>query len=113
MPIYLFESESGEVKEVIQGMNEPHVYSENGLQWKRIFTIPNAAINSNGDPFSERQFLEKTNKPGTLGDLMDRSRECSEKRAQKLGEDPMKKKFFDNYSKQRKGRKHLDQIKGI
>lgn len=109
MPLYLFKNPiTGKVKEVVQKMKDEHVYFENGVFWERIFTVPQSSIDTKIDPFSESDFKNKTaNKGGTLGDLMDRSKELSEKRASTEGRDPVQQKFFENYSKTRNGKKHL------
>lgn len=108
MPIYLFQNpKTKEIKEVFQSMNDEHVYSEKGVQWERIFTIPQASIDTQIDAFSESSFKNKTsNKRETLGDLMDRSKELSEKRKDVAGVDLVQQKFFEDYSKTRKGKKH-------
>ena len=108
MPIYLFQNpKTGKVKEVFQSMNDPHVYSEGEIEWQRIFTIPQASIDTEIDAFSEDSFKKKTaGKKETLGDLMDRSKELSEKRQSIAGTDPVQNKFFEDYSKTRKGKKH-------
>lgn len=112
MPIYEYQNpETGEVIEVIQRMNEEHRYiDENGLEWERIFSIPNASIDTKIDPFSNSSFIDKTkNMKGTVGDLQDQSRELSEKRASAMGEDPIKTSYFDKYSSSRNGiRHHMD-----
>jgi predicted nucleic acid-binding Zn ribbon protein len=110
MPIYLFQNgENGEIKEILQGMNEPHTYSENGIKWNRVFTKPTASVNATiTNPFSAADFRARTeSKSETIGSLMDRSKEYSEKRKDKLGVkiDPAKKRFWDNWSKERKGKK--------
>jgi hypothetical protein len=97
-------------------MNDLHVYSGiNGDEdsWKRVFTVPNASIDSHVDPFSSKQFVDKTqNKKGTYGDLLDRSAEMSDKRASLAGgKDPVKEKYFTDYSAKRRGAKHPDQMK--
>lgn len=109
MPIYLFKNpKTGKVKEIIQSMNEEHIYSEDGLQWERVFTIPQSNIDTRIDPFSEADFKNKTaGKRETLGDLMDRSKELSEKRQRSAGTDPVQKKFFEDYSKKTNGKKHV------
>ncbi len=110
MPVYTFiNPETEEELDVVQKMTEPHVYiDENGLEWKRKWTLPNAAIDAEIDPFDKQAFNRKidggTGK-GTVGELWDRSRELSEKRKDKLGYDPVKKKYLDDYSKKRRGRK--------
>lgn len=108
MPIYLFQNpKNGKIKEIVQPMNADHVYSEAGIKWERIFTIPQASIDTEIDAFSEDSFKKKTsNKKETLGDLMDRSKELSEKRQSIAGTDPVQNKFFEDYSKTRKGKKH-------
>lgn len=108
-PIYLFENEStGEVKEVLQSMNEPRVYFEDGVQWRHVFTVPNAASNSQIDPFSSNQFIEKTGKQkGKMRDLYEQSQEMSERRKQITGGiDPVQRAYFDDYQK-KVGKKHL------
>jgi len=115
MPIYIYQNpETMETKEIIQTMVEDHVYFDSsGLEWKRIFTVPNASIDSQIDPNNVNQFVNSTaNKKGSFGDMMDYSKELSHKRADKNGGiDPVKEKYFSDYSKKRKGAKHIDQIK--
>ena len=108
MPVYLFKNpKTGKVKEVFQSMNSEHVYSEDGIKWERVFTIPQASIDTEIDAFSEDSFKKKTSgKRETIGDLMDRSKELSEKRQAIAGVDPVQNKFFEDYSKKRKGKKH-------
>jgi hypothetical protein len=56
--------------------------------------------------------VKVTNKPGTIGDLWDRSAELSAKRADKNGGiDPVKEQYFKDYSEKRNGQKHQEQIK--
>jgi predicted nucleic acid-binding Zn ribbon protein len=116
MPIYLYQNQkTKEIREVIQGMNEEHVYfGENGKEknWDRVFTIPTASIDTKQDPFSQNDFLDRTkNKKGTYGNMLDYSKELSEKRASIVGgKDPVKEKFYKQYSKDRNGAKHPDQI---
>ena len=51
------------------------------LEYQRVFTNPNMAIDSDYSSLSEEQFVNSTkNKKGTLGDLFDASKEASEKR---------------------------------
>ena len=111
MPIYIYQHPKSEKYiEVFQGMNEDHTYfDEDGLEWKRVFTTPNMAVDIESDPFSQTQFLEKTQNAGTMGELWDRSAEMSAKRAEKRdGIDPHKKSYFKKYSKERGGSKHLN-----
>ena len=49
---------------------------------------------------------------GSYGDLMDRSKEMSQKRAaENGGVDPIKQKYLENYSKERGGKKHFSELK--
>lgn len=108
MPLYTFEHpETGELIDVLLGMNDEKKFiDEKGLKWERVFISPNAAIDSKIDPFSSQSFVDKTNSKGSMGDLIDRSKEMSDKRKNKLGYDPVQKKYFENYSKKRRGIKH-------
>jgi hypothetical protein len=114
MPVYIYHNtETNEFCEIVQRMNEPHEYfGKDGGEssWKRVFTSPNASIDSHVDPFSSKQFVDKTqNKKGTYGDLLDRSAELSAKRSEIIGGiDPVKQKYYENYSKTRKGAVHQD-----
>ena len=57
--------------------------------------------------------INKTGKmTGTMGDVQDFSREMSEKRASMNGGvDPVKQQYYKNYSKERKGAKHPQELK--
>jgi hypothetical protein len=56
---------------------------------------------------TKTDFAEYTkNHRGTIGDLWDRSAELSEKRSKIYGKDPVKDKYFKDWSKKRKGKKH-------
>lgn len=106
---YLFKNpNTEEIIEVYQKMNDPHIYfDETGLEYERVFTIPNAAIDGKIDPYSRQSFLEKTKNKGSVGDLIDRSKELSEIRKSKNGGvDPVQIKYFDQWSKERKGKVH-------
>tara|TARA_R100000152_G_C6781587_1_gene216419 strand:- start:4853 stop:5239 length:387 start_codon:yes stop_codon:yes gene_type:complete len=114
MPIYVYKNpETNEYREVFQGMNDKHIYSEDGVEWKRVFLSPNASIDSSIDPFNKQQYMDATHKKkGTMGDMMDLSAELSAKRSEKIGGlDPVKEKFYDNYAKERKGAQHPERIK--
>ena len=114
MPIYLYLNEqTGETREVLQGMNEPHDFSEGGIAWKRVFTVPRASIDTKIDPNSPKDFVRATNKKGTFGVVMDLSAELSDKRAEKEGTDPVKQKHFDDYEKKNKKKHLLDRPKVI
>ena len=114
MPTYIFENpKTKETIEVFQRINETHEYTDkDGTKWNRVFTVPNTAVDTEVDPFSSEDFVKKTSQGcGTMGELWDRSKEMSEKRIEKLGHDPIKNKYYKDYSKKRKGLKHTDQIK--
>lgn len=97
-----------ETKEVIQGMNDEHVYSEKGVAWERVYVSPQASVNAKIDPFSQNQFIDKIGaSKGSVGDVWERSAEMSARRAEKTGgTDPVKEKFYDDYSKKTKGKEH-------
>lgn len=110
MPEYIYKHpDKEEYISIIQSMNEEHSYQDDdGLSWKRVLTCPKLNIDSDVDPFSQRQYLDKTsNMKGSVGDLMDQSRELSEKRAAIYGgEDPIKRKKLDDWSAKRGGMIH-------
>jgi len=106
MPEYLYKHpETEEVVSVFQGMQDKHEYIDSeGVEWSRVFTNTSFSLDSsNIDPFSEKQFVEKTgNMKGTYGDMLDYSKELSQQRSEILGkEDPLKRKTFDKYKKER------------
>lgn len=115
MPIYIYQNpNTKEYTEVFQTMMEDHVYFDSeGLEWKRVFTTPNMSIDSQIDPHSSKEFIEKTaGKKGTMGDMMDYSKELSHARAESNGGiDPVKEKYYKDYATKRNGAKHVDQIK--
>ena len=119
MPIYTYRREStGEYIDVLQSMNEAHEYrgqNNDEDDWKRVFYSPNASIDTNIDPFSSKDFNDRTaSKKGTVGDMLDYSKEMSQKRADLAGgKDPIKEKYFENYSKERRGAKHPEQMKSF
>ena len=109
MPLYVFQHpKTKETIEVLQSMKDDHVYTdENGVAWDREWVNPNTSIDTQIDPWSTKDFVDKTkNKGGTLGDLFDKSAELSRKRASENGGvDPIKRKSEKTYSKDRKGLK--------
>jgi hypothetical protein len=115
MPIYIYKHpEEEDYKEVFQKMNDSHEYFDSdGLEWKRVFTVPNASIDSHIDPHSQKEFVDKTSsKKGTVGDMMNHSKEMSEMRAESNGGvDPVKEKYYKDYSAKRNGAKHFAEVK--
>lgn len=115
MPLYTYEHpDTKEHKDILQSMSEEHIYIDGfGVEWKRVFFAPFAAIDANIDPFSQRQFTDSTGaKKGTVGDMLDYSSEMSERRADKSGGvDPVKQKYFDDYASKRNGQRHAAEKK--
>lgn len=113
MPLYLYENtETGEVLEVLQGMNDTHEYqgedgSEKGL-WRRVYVNPNMSTDTKLDPFSSDSFRASTvGKNDTYGQLFERSAEASEMRAATNGGvDPVKQKYYEDYKKKCNGKLH-------
>ena len=109
MPIYIFVNpDTGEHKEVMQRMSEEHSYQdEDGKKWNRVFTPANFVVDGTLNPMSQSDFMHQTyDKNYTFGEVQDKSKELSEHRKDKYGYDPIQKKWFEDYSKKRKGRKH-------
>jgi hypothetical protein len=97
MALYIYQNpKTGETKEIVQSMNEEHSYSENNIQWARVFTKPNSSIDTQINPDSASSFINITkNKNYTIGDLWSKSAELNEKRG---GEnDPIKQKALKKY----------------
>ena len=103
MPLYLYQHpETEELIEVVQNMKDEHVYIDDvGTQWSRVFTSPNAAMDScELDPYSSSDFIKATNKKGmTNGEMWDLSKEMSNKRKRKGGKDKIKEKAVKEYEK--------------
>lgn len=116
MPLYLFKhSKTGETHEVVYHMDDLKDYrGPNGKAaagvWERVWLKPQMAVDAMPiDPYSAKDFVKATNKPGRLGDLWDRSAELSAQRTEKEGVDPIKETFYKGYSAKRKGTKHPQQ----
>ena len=109
MPVYIYENpKNGDIKEIVQSINDKHEYIEDGIKWNRVFTTPQInteeKLNANS---TEKDFARVTGKrKGTVGDIYDASRELSEKRAKIYGKDPVKQKYFKDWSLKRNGKKH-------
>lgn len=108
MPLYTFEHpKTGEQEDLLFGIDDDKFFTDKeGVKWNRVFLAPNISVDADIDPFSKKQFLEKTSKKGTYGELMDRSKDLSEKRKDKLGYDPVKQNYFKDYASKRNGVKH-------
>lgn len=108
MPQYIFQHPTTEKTiEVIQKMDDEHeFFDKDGVKWNRIFTKPQASIDTTFDPFSSRDFVDKTRgKSDSIGDLWDRSAELSNKRERILGKDSVKEKAQQSYT-QKTGKEH-------
>ena len=114
MPLYVYKHPNKEKYiEVVQSMNEKHIYvDKSGLEWKRVWFNPQLNTDANIDPFDNSHFVNKTgNMKGSYGDMLDYSKELSEKRkSMHGGADPVQQKYFNEYSKQRNGAKHHDEL---
>ena len=114
MPCYEFKHpEEERYVEIIMTMNETHEYTEDGVQWERVFSIPTASVDTKINHNSATDFAEKTGKKkGNIGDILSASREASDKRASERGGiDPVKQKYYDDYAKKRSGTRSVQEIK--
>ena len=103
MPFYLYQHPvTQQVVEVKQKISDTHEYTdEKGVKWNRVFTVPHASIPSltRVQAGSEEDFIRKT-------------RSDQRKNERGDGKDPVQEKFYKDYSKKRKGLKHLDDPSG-
>ena len=111
MPLYSFFSESkNEYRDVFFHMNDEKNYcGEDGTEageWRRIYTVPTASIDTRIDPNNRNEFIRRTDKYKTVGDMLSASSEMSEKRMVKDGKDVVREKFFEDYSRRTKGKPH-------
>lgn len=113
--VYQFRNKkTGKIIDVVMSMKDyVHYRGKNNDEdfWERVYDLPQVNIGNakTTDPFNNNAFIEKTGKmKGKYGDLLDYSAELSEKRAElNGGEDPLKRKYFDDYKKTRNGKKHI------
>lgn len=108
MPVYVFEHpKTGEKKELYQKHSDEHVFTDSkGVKWNRIFCIPYTKIDPGINPFSEKDFAEKTkNKNYTIGDMWDLSGELSRKRESLTGRDEVKEKHAKSQQKRKRKQK--------
>jgi hypothetical protein len=110
MPEYLYQNpKTGKIISLIQSIHDKHeFFDKKGFKWNRVFTSPQLNTEGSLDAnCTDKQFSEFTkNKKDTMGDLWDRSEELSHKREKIYGQDPVKNKYYKNWSKKRKGKKH-------
>jgi len=119
MPNYVFQKVgSEETKEFAFSMKDApsfgKVIQREGAKWKRLMVNPQVACAGLKalDPYSPKDFVNKTGQmKGTLGDLWDASKELSERRAQREGgADPLRKKYFTDYKKRKRGTPHSQEL---
>lgn len=116
--VYQFRNKkTGKIIDIVMPMKDyQHYKGENGDEdcWERVYDLPQVNIGNAKvvDPFDNKAFVDKTGKmSGKYGDLLDYSAELSDKRAALAGgEDPLKRKYFDDYKKKTNGKKHLKDI---
>lgn len=109
MPVYIYQNpKNKKIKEIVQSIHDKHEYIEDDLKWDRIYTSPQVSteeklnINSTSKDFARITGKKK----GSFGDVFDASQELSEKRNKIYGKDPVKQKYFKDWSQKRKGKKH-------
>jgi hypothetical protein len=113
--VYQFKNKkTGKIIDVVMPMKEyKHYCGENEDEdfWERVYDLPQVNIGNAKvvDPFDNKGFVNKTaNMKGRYGDLLDYSSELSDRRAAlNGGEDPIKRKYFDDYKKKTNGKKHV------
>lgn len=110
MPTYIFQHPiSKKIIEIVQSIKEEHIFiDEEGVLWDRIFTAPQLNTQEKlNETSTSKDFARITSSQrGKFGDLMDRSKELSEKRKKIYGKDPVQKDYYSNWSKKRKNRIH-------
>jgi hypothetical protein len=82
MPVYTYRHpKTGKTIDLVQSMSDDHSYiDESGIKWERVFYPTHFAFDTKLDPHDPKAFVKKTDKGGTLGDIMDLSKEMSERR---------------------------------
>ena len=94
MPEYIYEHPNTEEQIVVmQSIHEEHVYEIDGVIYDRVYTVPQASIDTHVDPYSQKDFKEKA-KGSSVGELWDQSKELSQKREEKEGRRPREDTIF-------------------
>ena len=108
---------TGKIVDIVMSMKDYRPYrgkSDNEDHWERVYDVPQVNIGNATvvDPFDNKAFVNKTGgMTGKYGDLLDYSSELSDRRAALAGgEDPLKRKYFDDYKKKTNGKKHIKDI---
>ncbi len=108
MPQYRFENPENqeEFVDVFFHMNDTKVYfAPDGKEWRRKYFSPQAAKDTQIDPRNKNDFVRRTEKYSTVGDMFSISKEMSEKRESKDGRDEVKEVYFKKYTQDRGGNK--------
>lgn len=122
--IYTFENtNTGEIREVEMSMKDYQPYKgEDGTEnnWQRVYEVPQVNMGVSTaksiDPWDNNSFVNRTkDMKGNYGEMLDHAQELSDKRAKQsaTGEDPVKRKYLDDYSAQRNGKKHTADLKRV
>ncbi len=104
MPLYTFQLGKKQ-KQVFFHMTDKKEYiDEKGRKWKRVFINPQVSFDSQIEPFDQNAWNRKTStkKGVTIGEMMEYSKELSEKRAKIAGVDIVKEKSILDYEKRTK-----------
>ena len=120
--IYKFRNtQTDEITEVEMPMKDyaPYRGANNDEDcWERIYEMPQISMGTSTaksiDPWNRNDFINRTkDMRGNYGDIMDHAKEMSAKRAKEslTGEDPVKRKYFDDYAAKRGGKKHVADLK--
>lgn len=115
MPVLDFQNpETGKIISVLVPITAPdkerhEQIGDDGKVYKRVYSAPNAAIDSRVTDASKEEFRKLTSKKGvTVGDMWEISDQMSRHRADKNGGvDEVKEKFYKDYEK-KFGRPHDD-----
>lgn len=114
MPVHTFQHEaSGETIDVYVPASAPtaehSTQIKDGKVYKRVYSVPRAAIDTKISEGSREDFHRLTNKAGiTNGEMFDLAKELSEHRASKAGRDNVKESFYRKYEKEF-GEKHAEE----
>ena len=114
MPEYQFANplDPQDIISVFLSVHDVHEYILAGVKWDRVWTAPQISMDVKVDKWSEKQFLTKTEKGGSLGDIWDRAADLSADRASEMGGvDPLKAESDKKYSDARGGAKRGKQVK--
>lgn len=120
--LYKFQhTETGEIHEVEMSMKNYEPYkgpSGDDKRWQRVYEAPqiNMGVSTSKsiNPWDNNSFVNRTKEmKGSYGEMLDHAKDLSSQRAKEslTGEDPLKRKYLDNYSAERGGKKHVSEMK--